>query len=96
MEKHVLTSGISRVLPDGCSVLISYKHVTWLVYILINHPIKTSPLFYYKITSFVYWETMADDDRFAIMNKAEMDDIVENIEAANTKKQTNTAVRTCE
>jgi hypothetical protein len=39
---------------------------------------------------------MADDDRFAIMNKAEMDDIVENIEAANTKKQTNTAVRTCE
>jgi hypothetical protein len=39
---------------------------------------------------------MADDDRFASMNKAEMDDIVENIDAANTKKQTNTAVRTCE
>jgi hypothetical protein len=38
---------------------------------------------------------MADDNWFASMNKAEMDDIVENIDAANTKKQTNTAVRTC-
>jgi len=28
---------------------------------------------------------MADDDRFASMNKVEMDDIVENIDAANTK-----------
>jgi hypothetical protein len=34
--------------------------------------------------------------RFSRAHKAEMDDIVENIEAANTKKQTNTAVRTCE
>jgi hypothetical protein len=37
---------------------------------------------------------MADDDRFASIGEAEMHEIVEHIDAANTKKQTNTAVRT--
>jgi len=37
---------------------------------------------------------MADDDRFASINDAEMHEIVETIDAANTKKQTSTAVRT--
>jgi formylmethanofuran dehydrogenase subunit E-like metal-binding protein len=33
-------------------------------------------------------------DKFASIREAEMHEIVENIDAANTKKQTNTAVRT--
>jgi hypothetical protein len=37
---------------------------------------------------------MAHDDRFATISEAEMHEIVENIDAANTNKQTNTAVRT--
>jgi hypothetical protein len=37
---------------------------------------------------------MADDDRFASINEAEMHEIVEIIDAANTEEQTNTAVRT--
>jgi hypothetical protein len=36
---------------------------------------------------------MADDDRFASISEAEMHEIMENIDAANTKNQTNTAVR---
>ena len=43
------------------------------------------------ITSFVYSVKM---DKFASIREAEMHEIVENIDAANTKKQTNTAVRT--
>ena len=37
---------------------------------------------------------MAHDDRFASISEVEMHEIVENIDAANGKKQTNTAVRT--
>ena len=37
---------------------------------------------------------MADADRFASISEAEMHEIVENIDATNTKKQTITAVRT--
>ena len=37
---------------------------------------------------------MADDGRFASISEAEMHEIVGNIDAANTKNQTNTAVRT--
>jgi hypothetical protein len=61
-----------------------------LVDILINHPIKTSLLFYYKITSLVYSVKMADDERFASISEAEMHEIVENIDAANTKEHTHT------
>jgi hypothetical protein len=56
-----------------------------LVYILINHPIKTSLLFDYKITSFVYSVKMVDADMFASISNAEMHEIVENIDAANAK-----------
>ena len=44
--------------------------------------------------SCVYSVKMADDDRFASISEAEMHEIEENIDAANTKKHTNTAVRT--
>jgi hypothetical protein len=37
---------------------------------------------------------MANDDRFESISEAEMHEIVEDIDAANTDKQTNTAVRT--
>jgi hypothetical protein len=37
---------------------------------------------------------MADDERFASISEAEMHEIVENIDAANTKEHTHTAVRT--
>jgi hypothetical protein len=37
---------------------------------------------------------MANDDRFDSISEAEMHEIVEHIDAANTDKQTNTAVRT--
>jgi hypothetical protein len=53
-----------------------------------------SLLFYYKITSFVYSVKMVDADMFASISEAGMHEIVGNIDAANTKKQSNTAVRT--
>ena len=37
---------------------------------------------------------MADDDRVASISEAKMLEIVGNIDAANTKNQTNTTVRT--